>query len=273
MMSVKTQKRNGAELCETFRSQAGLTWSLFKRSRRTGIPIHEETITQIVLSEIVDKHSDTIITHASNKREESDHKGDWLWVFPEHGSYNEKGIAIRVQAKRLYEDGDKYKALDNSQLQGLINKAKGDKCVPMYCFYNHEGARGVQFRSSSCHHRYRKPSCWGCSVALATSVQATNSNKIEDLFKCMRPWHELVCFGREGLLSRVCSSLNDLPRVGDKTENVEIHDFSEWIREAIHVIMRSKNWEREDNRLEPLLKKMGVQGVMILKTEPEKHNT
>ena len=163
----------------------------------------EETITETVLYETARKHqSGDFLVIPATKSQESVHGADWLFWFVAAG----RGISYRVQAKRLFSSG-RYESLFKSgkgssgkpidpqqQLKKLIKKANEEQHIPVYCFYNFHHPDGhFRSHSDSCTHKYRPPSFWGCSIALAQDVQFANSDTLKRLRPYMVPWHLLAC--------------------------------------------------------------------------------
>lgn len=130
----------------------------------------------------------------ASKPAEFKHGGDWEWWFVKAGMA--KGF--RVQAKRLFPDGS-YKSLFKSgpdpyeQLDKLVKSSKADNVEPLYCFYNFSPAVIALTGKNNCSHTYRRPSYWGCSLALPEAVKKAGSDKLKKLGACMYPWHYLVC--------------------------------------------------------------------------------
>jgi|GEM_PF-2544861 len=190
-------------LCDTFRHQAGAVWNRMRKAADLKMPMSEETLTETVLFETARKHqSGDFLVVPATKSEEAVHGADWLFWFVAGG----KGISYRVQAKRLFPSG-RYESLFKSgkdkggqpidpeqQLKKLIQKAKQDEHIPLYCFYNFRHSDGqFNFTSSKCSHNYRPPSFWGCSIALAEDVRFAKSDALKALRPFMIPWHLLAC--------------------------------------------------------------------------------
>jgi hypothetical protein len=167
------------------------------KAAQVGIALSEETLTETVLYEIAFAHKGTheIGVRLATKPAENRHGADWEWWLVKNG----KGVGFRVQAKRLFANGTFQSLLKPSpkdpyeQLSKLVNAAAKDGRVPLYCFFNFEH-HSIKFGSGGhCKHSYRRPSYWGCTLALPQEVKAAASNSLKDLRTIMQPWHMLVC--------------------------------------------------------------------------------
>jgi len=207
--------------------------------QRTG----EETLTENVLYEIARRHQtgDFLVIPAT-KQEESIHGADWLFWFVS----GKKGISYRVQAKKLFPSG-RYESLFKSgssngipvdpeeQIKKLIQKADEDSHIPLYCFYNFSHPDG-NFKQiyPGCLHKYRPPSFWGCSIALAQDVSFAKSNALKDLRKFMLPWHLLACSSHNRAL--VDSSVKTISSLAEpKGEPKVSGDTIQWERPKIEI--------------------------------------
>lgn len=190
------------DLCETFRRQAGAVWNRMEKAATLGMPLNEETITEITSFEIAYAHqaSPDYAVRIATKPEEVLHGADWEWWLVKDGV----GVGYRVQAKRLFVNGQ-YQSLFKSppdrlsQAKMLVRKADLDGMVPLYCFYNPpRPATSFYLPTRDCLHSYRGSSRWGCALMDANHLLAWPSNKFKDLCQFSRPWHELVCVGNSG---------------------------------------------------------------------------
>lgn len=186
-----------ADLCETFRWQAGQVWNRAAKAASVRMALNEDTITQTALYEMALARlgdGEIVITLAT-RQEEARHGGDWEWWL----IAGTTGISFRVQAKRLFPGG-RYRSLLKSaphryqQLDTLVATARRDGHVPLYCFFNFDHPTASFNRyDGHCRHSYHMPSFWGCTLSPPDAVRAAGSDQLNDLRPFMRPWHQLVC--------------------------------------------------------------------------------
>lgn len=187
-------------LCETLESLAVRTWLYLDAAQQTEIRIGEETLTDINLIDIQDRHSAQVVTFKFPKHMEAANGADWEWWFLAAGS----ALGLRLQAKKLYPDGG-YTSLygrHRAQATTLIRASTADGLTPLFCFYNHretpDRAEWPQLDSGTAIEQI------GCAVASAHAVQveivfAHAAPTVDTLGRYQVPWRELVCVGsRDG---------------------------------------------------------------------------
>jgi hypothetical protein len=189
-----------APLCESFRREAGRVWTQMSEARRLGLSLGEETITETCLFNILRKHrTGSIAVIAATKPEEAKHGADWEWWI----TRSHRGVGFRVQAKRLFPSGhyeSLFKPSDKfAQLKKLVSNAAAHGLQPLYCFYNYDcPPGGFNGCANNCHHEYRGPSFFGCTIALPQDVELIGKDSIADLRGALEPWHSLVCLNSKG---------------------------------------------------------------------------
>jgi uncharacterized protein DUF6615 len=182
-------------LCATFRREAGVVWNRMRTAAQLGLALSEETLTECSLYNIALAHQGTnLVIDLATKPAEAKHGADWEWWFIRGG----KGVGFRVQAKRLFAAGQ-YSSLMKpgknpyEQLDKLVLASEKASLEALYCFYNFAHPLGQFAGPNPCHHSYRAPSFWGCSLAFPDQVKNLKSNQLAILRPIMRPWHTLVC--------------------------------------------------------------------------------
>jgi hypothetical protein len=182
-------------LSETFRKEAGTVWNRMRKAARVGLSLSEETITESALYNIALAHQGNgIVISLQTRQAEHRHGADWEWWIVR----GNRGVGFRVQAKRLFREGD-YRYLLKSggaryqQLDTLVRESAREQLVPLYCFFNFDHRDLRPARTNACNHDYRGRSFWGCALAFPAEIRHANSNTIADLQPLMRPWHQLVC--------------------------------------------------------------------------------
>jgi hypothetical protein len=186
-----------SKLCSSFRREAGAVWNRMQTAAKLGISLSEETVTELTINNLAVEHKQkNFRVDLATKHAESKHGADWEWWFTK----GNQGICFRVQAKRLYPNGTynsliypKSKGIPYKQLDKLVQAASADGHEALYCFYNFPHAHITQTNTNPCHHDYRRPSFWGCTLAFPHEVKAKGSNSIVALQPIMFPWHVLVC--------------------------------------------------------------------------------
>lgn len=119
-----------------YKSTASYIWHLLERSNHLKISVQEETITEMSLLQLKEKLQDKIYVDTYTKKQEKKNGADWEWLIVEA----DRAIEFRVQAKRLYiEDRSiTYKQLHyEDQTKNLIEKARVENKIPLYCFFNY----------------------------------------------------------------------------------------------------------------------------------------
>ena len=181
-------------LCKAFRAEAGTVFKRLTQSETTGISFSEETVTELASADLAMQiHPYSVITRLATKAQESGHGGDWEWIFRK----GRRCVRVRVQAKKLKRarfDGLAHvnRKTGLRQMDVLINRAKIDNVVPLYCFYS---AARTDFKAQKnlCHHRYLGRSYWGCGLARAEHIKRLGKDDLRSILPLTRPWHELVC--------------------------------------------------------------------------------
>lgn len=193
--------KDRSNLCRSFQDRAREVQRDMDDAARLGLSRSEETITEDLLLRLAQAHPPhELQIKQFTRNEEGVHGADWEFWFCNDRGY---GIAVRVQAKRLYPNG-RYKELfhqSKTQLQNgtnqcreLIRNARGS--IPIYVFYNGLSGFSVSIPKFMPHFRLWNwtYSDWGITACSAHQVQIARDgkdNRPEDLL--MLPWHCLVC--------------------------------------------------------------------------------
>lgn len=115
----------------------------------TGMPLQEETITDMLLLQLTARCPGSIKVIPFAKREEAKVGADWEWWFCDRP----KGVGFRVQAKRIFTDRWHFNSLKfpvrgPSQTDILIEEAR-EGVVPLYCFYVFQSRSIIRWNSRS----------------------------------------------------------------------------------------------------------------------------
>ena len=176
------------DLCNLFAWTAWKTWWDLSDSQRLGLSISEESITDMLLLEML-RRTKRIACKKFTRAGEKKSGADWQWWFV--SGY--RGLPIRIQAKRLYSSG-RYGALKftkgskHDQTNKLLRRARNDGFLPLFCFYNYWNSKTPT----------QNPN-YGCAIASAQLVKehllhsGPKENTIASIKLLSIPWSRLVC--------------------------------------------------------------------------------
>jgi hypothetical protein len=178
-----------SKICRKFQYLSAWVMDVLSEAMERKLPCSEETVTETILLKLSRYTGTDFGVNSFTKKEESINGADWeIWFC--NGTH---GISIRLQAKRLYENG-KYGAFkrgNSKQRKNLKKKAKEVGAIPLYLFYNHD--RFSPSSSWACvQNKVCRQSDWGCAVAPLCAIPYKGQPKIDEI-KAMFPWHYLVC--------------------------------------------------------------------------------
>lgn len=277
-------------LCRSFRDEARTVGRDMEDAFRLNMPRNEETITESLLLNLARNNSRHELQITSfNRTEEGVNGADWEFWFSNASGY---GIAVRVQAKRLFPSG-KYESLfhhsktqkDNNtnQCRELINNA--GTAIPIYIFYNSVSTLAnliyVQTHISwHLSHLLALPhwqlSDWGISMCSAYSVQSANDGKYNSLNDFLtKPWHNLVCHKcwqnkpeYDDLPSIVGNSLYEMFSFDDDSilsKEGSPHNFKPSQTSPKWVSSLKEDASQKNEKLIQHMKKTNLHGVAIIK--------
>ena len=176
------------DLCYLFTYTACKTWWDLRDSQMLDISISEESITDMLLLEML-RRTNRIACKKFTRPAENKSGADWQWWFVS----GNQGFPMLIQAKRLYPCG-RYKALNYKkgnrydQTNTLLRTARNDGFLPLFCFYN--------YWNSKTH--LPNPN-YGCALASAQFVKdhlryiGPKENCIDRIKPISVPWSSLVC--------------------------------------------------------------------------------
>lgn len=183
-----------ASFCRTFRECAEWTFARLVLGWRSGIPLREDTVSEVNLQGIYLSHRDRVSVRRFSPREESHAGADWEWWFHVGG----RGFGLRVQAKRASRDNSyplRHKVGGRLQNDLLIEDAVTAGCLPMYVLYNHD-ERLPQMPSAGCAHSLDTPQLRGCSIVSGLTVRKALADEARPHVYTRKhsiPWNEIVC--------------------------------------------------------------------------------
>lgn len=185
-------------ICQSFRELGALTWRRLEAAGSSGLFWSEETNTETILMELMQRHPSEVRVEAFAKGKEARNGADWEWWI---GSHRGGWLGMRIQAKRLkllpseaFAGLQKQKAKKQplSQIDTLIAEAKKDSLNPLYCFYSNSKKWPSSALWAGTNVGTALPP-QGCFVAHAVAVKSTRSDALSRLTPFMFPWHLLVC--------------------------------------------------------------------------------
>lgn len=189
-------------LCETFRSLAILTQAQLAKGRRVGHQPLEETLTDLNILELKDRHPNEIYSQTFNKNQEGVNGADWEWWLT--NSSKSLWLGLRVQAKVLHLATDSFRHLHYYkkgppkiyQLSKLKDEAARNGLFPLYCFYTHSSSCTLASATPCLTFPYA-PELYGCALTSVNHVESLQTaGNIKDYLSVMSaavPWHCLVC--------------------------------------------------------------------------------
>lgn len=185
-------------MCQSFRDNAREVQRDMDDASRLNISRNEVTITEDILLNLARVHSPhNLKIKTYTQIEEGINGADWEFWFCNSQGF---GVAVRVQAKKLYKNG-KYDSLFNNKNKGSIQCQKLIKnagtSIPIYVFYNGLNNFVIPLKwliSQSCRPSCSMISDWGISMCSANTVNAALSDgNTYPINLNMVPWHYLVC--------------------------------------------------------------------------------
>ncbi len=150
------------------------------------ISFGEETITELNLLTLQQRHPGFVRIETFSKPAEVRNGSDWEWAI----IGNQYTYRMRIQAKRINKNGAlkglhrQAKTATMSQMDALISGAKAEGIQSVYCFYSAEPHRTVWTASGKMCHA-------GCLIADAQQVKALTKQKFADVEEISVPWHFL----------------------------------------------------------------------------------
>lgn len=203
-----------SSLCDAFTKASLDTWHRIQEGRALQYPLGEETLTDLLLRDLLRLHLPDITIEAFTKDEEGRNGADWEWWF--QGS-SKNWLGLRVQAKVIAHDKDEFKHLHyykNTEDKPPIRKYQCDKliteaakdpewpCVPVYCLYSYWTASYKVPPGYCCWGPRPSASSFGCTIVPANDVlklRAADStgrdhrNMVTDTLEYSLPLACLVC--------------------------------------------------------------------------------
>lgn len=166
----------------------------------TGLGIHEETLSDLILNRIRYEFTDNFLTRKFTRKEEGSITGaDWLWCIGEPGSW----ITFAVQAKIVNIDTGKVNYLHyrkGEQHDLLINFCRQFKFIPKYSIYS-KIDDGIEILASKLDGLKEIPiEQWSFSMISPAYIKNLKSSKekhISNVLKYSIPWSYAFC-GKKG---------------------------------------------------------------------------
>lgn len=186
-------------VCETFRQLSFGTWTHLGRARRIEHQPGEETLTDINVLELKDRHPDEVFTKTFTKPQEGVNGADWEWWFT--NSRMNKWLGFRVQAKVLKLSSNRFEHLhyrkgNSYQSAKLKRSSSAEGLVPLYCVYSHWTGEG-KVSVWPCGTFGPAIESFGCALLPVRHIddlrKASHDNRLGAVIQMSFPWHCLVC--------------------------------------------------------------------------------
>jgi hypothetical protein len=255
-------------LCETFRSLAFHTFAQISKARRIGHQLLEETITDINILELKDRHPGEIYSRTFNKVEEGTNGADWEWWLTDQRRM--LWLGIRVQAKILKTKSNSFEHLHYKskkgiyQLDKLKSAAQKNNLLPIYCLYfQNQSLSWPPFRQ--CRTFTNNIESYGCSLLGVDHVNFLQSNHEKCDFNSVMvaavPWHCLVCchgYKQDNLPKRALAFLRQNEMLSGEVENSNIEFLRTDPPRYINDIIEEKETEEPP---------VGVRQILIVQEQ------
>ena len=186
-------------LCPLFKSLAHWTMAHMTKAWDDDLLFGETTVTECILFMLKQIAPANFDVTAFGLEKEKVYGADYEFVFC--GPTRKRWIAVRLQAKRLYNQSRIYEQLKGRQSEQWKKLASfRHEATPLFVFYNSEKIRGLPK-----DFKQQDSMDWGCSISPITAVlprkKASNSRKMRNQrgyrkpsnINPMTPWHNLVC--------------------------------------------------------------------------------
>jgi hypothetical protein len=199
---------NDIDVCTVFKNISHDVWRSIEKTKSQNRSPKEEAITEErVFSSLFELPQEKIKTIEYSKIKEGREGADWEWVFI---GKDQSTFSIRVQAKVINPHHERFEELhyktksNGYQSDLLIDRAKRNQALPLYCLYNYfEGADLSKMWSCSSHQNTLNN--YGCGLIDAYEVKqlrlSGNKKDLTDVMANLVPWHCTVCCKMDNELS------------------------------------------------------------------------
>lgn len=191
------------------------TWDKLRESRQLGFQIGEESVTDLIILNMKKWGAGKLVVETFTSHQEFTNGSDWEWWFTGPSG---QWLGMRAQAKILNLATEKFEHLHYSNKNGdqvdlLINDAKSNGLIPLYCMYSNWDTKKYK-PNFEC--RTHKPTArhYGNSILSAFKVkhlQTSKENKLSKIIDYLQPMHCIFCcngFGGSDLPERALNYIN-----------------------------------------------------------------
>jgi hypothetical protein len=191
------------------------TWDTLRDSRQIGFQVGEESVTDFVILNMKKWGAGKLIVETFTRHQESINGSDWEWWFTGPSG---QWLGMRVQAKVLNFSSEKFEHLhysnkNGSQVDLLINDAKANGLIPLYCMYSNWDTKKYKPSWQCMTH---KPTArhYGNSILSpfrVKSLQASKETRLSQIINYLQPMHCIFCcngFGGVDLPERALNYIN-----------------------------------------------------------------
>ena len=209
-------KMSTRSICNTFKQQTLQIFQEVDRAGYTGLGLHEETISDLLLNRIQFEHEENFLTRKFTRKEEGNISGaDWLWCIGEPGSW----ITFAVQAKIANLKTGRVRYLHyrgGEQYNLLINFCKEFAFIPKYSVYSKIDETTELFAKQMNSLKDIPLEQWSFSMISPKYIKnlSTRSQRhISSVLRFSIPWSYIFCstkFKNEALAEQVAGNLDDI---------------------------------------------------------------
>lgn len=246
---------------------------MLSRARRLEHQLLEETVTDLNLLELKDRHPAEVICRNFTKRQEGLNGADWEWWLT--NSARNSWLGLRVQAKVLHLASNTFphlhyrRGLSAYQSTKLKNSAFAEGLVPLYCYYLHDSNLSATL-PNVCGTFPHATESYGCSLGTVATVERLRKAKRNDLTAVLAdavPWHCLVCcggYGGDDLPSRAWSLVQSRLRTTRTGEEAVLDGYrlGPRGRPPAHVLAAVDGQESETTPA-------GIRGILVIRARDD----
>lgn len=230
------------DICDTFQRLTLNIANKVNEAGYTGLGIHEETITDLMLNQVQYEHAEHFITKKfTNKEEGSIYGADWLWCIGEPGSW----ITFAVQAKIANINTGRVNFLhynNGKQYSLLINFAKQFHLIPKYSIYARVG-EDIELFSRKVPELSAIPAeFWSYAVISPKYIKhltKLNDKHISKVLQLALPWFYVFSERKNENLSIAEVIAKNFESVFWPFEN----EYRRWHKQNLKYKYKYMNWE------------------------------
>ncbi len=255
-------------LCEITSRISRWTWNRLREARNHGFQLGEESITDFLLLKMKKEGKGQIIVESFTRHEEATNGSDWeCWIKGTSGQW----LGMRIQAKVLNLKSEKYEQLHHSNRHGqqvdlLIEDAKKNGLVPLYCMYSNWNPIAYKTKSNCCTS-INSVRHYGTALLNPDKVKThakTKGNHLRDFIADLKPMHCLFCcsgYSSGGLSETALDWLKQngmLPKDVQHTKEETVNHYlkespTEYVLQLLRGEFQNNPFDLADKRLKRII--------------------